>query len=181
MLDNFETPTHQPTHPPAGQKSHKSVCGFVHDLSALSGFVHEAPGNPAQRNMVAAITIHQHTHNHMPPFCHSNELGQHSLSPPFSKTVSIPTPCGGAPGQQGVSQYKVAAANTHTHTQRRNVHTHAHSLCSSCPSSAEPPKAGLRKCELASSMQRLTLRKDDVDPSLYSWFDVFLWGPNAYE
>lgn len=50
-----------------GPKSHESVCCSLSDLSTLSGPVHGAPGNPAQRNMVAAMSIHRHTHNHMPP------------------------------------------------------------------------------------------------------------------
>ena len=53
--------------PPLGWRATSQSVAFVYDLSTLSGSVHEAPGNPAQRNMVAAMTIHQHTRYHMPP------------------------------------------------------------------------------------------------------------------
>lgn len=90
----------------------------MHDLSTLSGSVHEAPGNPAQRNMVAAMTIHQHTHNHMPPLSFQWARTTFTFAS-FQLTLSIQTPCGGAQVKRE-SHYKVAA-DTHRGT---SGHTH---------------------------------------------------------
>lgn len=57
----------QGARPAVGPRATSQSAAVVYDLSTLGGPVHGAPGNPAQRNMVAAMSIHQHTHNHMPP------------------------------------------------------------------------------------------------------------------
>lgn len=93
----------------------------------------------------------QHTQPYAPPL--SFQAARTTFTPAsFQHTASTPAPCGGA-------------------RVKRESHC----------TPPEPPWVGLRKCELASSMQRLTLRKDDVNPlpfirGLMSFLGAkFLW------
>ena len=108
----------QPENPLLGRRATSQSVAFVYDLSTLSGSVHQAPGNPAQRNMVPAMTIHQHTHNHMPPLSFQWARTTFTFAS-FQQTLSIQTPCGGARVKRE-SHYKVAAD---AHTGKRG-HTH---------------------------------------------------------
>lgn len=99
--------------PRCGPKSHESVCCSLYDLSTLSGPVHEAPGNPARTNMVAAMSIDRHTHNHMPPLSFQWAWTTFTFSS-FQQTPSMQTPCGGARVKR-MTHYKVAP-DTHTHS-----------------------------------------------------------------
>lgn len=84
------------------------------------------------------------THVTICPHCHSNELGQHSLYPPFSKRYQYKPHVEG-PGSRGwlttkwPLTHREAQADTHTHTHAY-IRTHpAASLCSSSSSPPEPP------------------------------------------